>query len=125
MKDGGPAFPQISELGDVAATSKGMSHRDYLAAKAMEGMLAYNGFVGEYPQERAIQAYEQADEMLRAKHYRKTKYSANINLTVGELSLLHYALKRMDQDYGSVAKDLAKRLATIVNDREKEWEELD
>lgn len=34
INDGGPAFPQISELGDIAATSGGMSLRAYLAAHA-------------------------------------------------------------------------------------------
>lgn len=34
-EDGGAAFPQISELGDIAATSGGMTLRDWFAGQAL------------------------------------------------------------------------------------------
>lgn len=43
--DGGPAFPawELSGAGNPEMTCFGMTLRDYFAAKAMQGMLAYPG----------------------------------------------------------------------------------
>lgn len=42
--DGGLAFPiSVAMPGGVVAVDKGMTLRDYFAAKAMQGMLAYPG----------------------------------------------------------------------------------
>ena len=58
---GGPAFPQPD---NIVLTYKGMTLRDYFAAKAMQTLAAYE----EYPPERAAyRAYDYADAMLRAR----------------------------------------------------------
>jgi hypothetical protein len=38
INDGGPAFPSLRELGDIATTDDGMALRDYFAAKALQGL---------------------------------------------------------------------------------------
>ena len=79
-KDGGPAFP-ISEWHLKSANGKvthpdwrGMTLRDYFAAKALAGMLAYPGdeHSGNYNNnctfdDLASIAYIYADAMLRAR----------------------------------------------------------
>lgn len=68
--DGGPAFPIGDMHGEV-----GMSLRDYFAAAALQGMLAYshvNPSTGNYHencslQDAAAQAYEYADAMIEAR----------------------------------------------------------
>ena len=66
--DGGPAFPLFPEtqVGHAAAF-KGMSMRDYFAAKAMQGLLtADTGWT--MPVETVAElAYDQADAMLEAR----------------------------------------------------------
>lgn len=76
-KDGGPAFP-VPMGADWPECDRGMSLRDYLAAKAMAATLsdAVNVHcVGELAKERnadpcdviAAAAYDYADAMLRAR----------------------------------------------------------
>jgi hypothetical protein len=67
IKDGGPAFPQIAELGDIAYTTGGMTLRDYFAAKAMAAFIGNNdrGLI-DMPWV-AEGAYKIADAMLRAR----------------------------------------------------------
>ena len=62
---GGPAFPTINY---AAVYSEGMSLRDYFAAKAMQGMLAY-AFLHPLAMEDgcARDAYAMADAMLKAR----------------------------------------------------------
>ena len=66
MNKNEPAFPQISELGDIAATSQGMTLRDYFAAKAMQGMVSAKLNYG-YLSRMARDAYDIADAMLEAR----------------------------------------------------------
>jgi hypothetical protein len=74
IKDGGPAFPVLRD--DVAQNDAwgGMTLRDYFAAKALTGLLSYPGDAqrGSYhnnssPEYVALDAYEYADAMLRAR----------------------------------------------------------
>jgi hypothetical protein len=85
--DGGPAFGQVVALrcvrvemnGDTdwepeAMTIGGLSTRDYFAAKAMAGMLAYPGCESRgshhnnnTPDGVAAMAYKYADAMLKAR----------------------------------------------------------
>ena len=55
---GGPAFPAPYGVGHV--TTKGMTLRDYFAAKAMQGLLQY----AYTHADRASVAYKAADAML-------------------------------------------------------------
>ena len=62
---GGPAFPTLAVVGDVAASEGGTTIRDYFAAKAMQGAIPTrpNG----YEMDTAIMArwaYAMADAML-------------------------------------------------------------
>ena len=59
--NGGFAFPT-----DRALQAKGMTLRDYFAAKAMAGMIANPGNEGE-PKFFASIAYEMADAMLKER----------------------------------------------------------
>ncbi|AXY83341.1 hypothetical protein [Acidovorax phage ACPWH] len=68
-KDGGPAYPTLMKLGDMAVAEGGMSLRDYLASQALAGM--YAAFkhwprIGEH-ERVANEAYQAADAMLRAR----------------------------------------------------------
>ena len=68
IKDGGPAFP-ITHAGNTCATT-GMTLRDYFAAKAMEGFIAYATHKGIYAppdEELANVSYQLADAMLKAR----------------------------------------------------------
>jgi hypothetical protein len=80
--DGGPAFPCIwgndgdqnamAPDGSVvppghATTIPGMSLRDYFAAKAMLGYLAYNADVSDNNDKLAEWSYATADAMLKAR----------------------------------------------------------
>jgi hypothetical protein len=67
---GGPAFPSEGGSGNIWS-DKGMTMRDYFAAKAMEGIYASNT---EHDHEDAHifdavaeAAYKQADAMLKAR----------------------------------------------------------
>ena len=65
VKDnGGPAFPVI---GHNVIVNKGMSLRDFFAAKAMMGMSANPGFNDYNLAKIAELSYKQADEMLKAR----------------------------------------------------------
>ena len=64
---GGAAFPFIDSASPLEHS--GMTLRDYFAAKAMQGLLAgllANGMDVEF-QSIAINAYHQADPMLKAR----------------------------------------------------------
>jgi hypothetical protein len=61
-KTGGPAFPNEGGTGNLW-NDKGMTLRDYFAAKAMQGIL----FEGLEPEETAKWSYEMADAMLKAR----------------------------------------------------------
>jgi hypothetical protein len=66
---GGPAFPYEYKYGDgTAQRCDGMTLRDYFAAKAMQGMLAYAYFQPLGMEDRyAHDAYVMADAMLKAR----------------------------------------------------------
>ncbi|MFA8336363.1 hypothetical protein [Burkholderia cenocepacia] len=73
INDGGPAFPFV-EPSTECNVANGMTLRDYFAAKAMAGMLAYPGCESRgshhnnnTPDGVATMAYEYADSMLRAR----------------------------------------------------------
>jgi hypothetical protein len=60
------AFPLAFDLdADASDIERGMTLRDYFAAKAMLGYM--NDCYDLEPTERATAAYEQADEMLKAR----------------------------------------------------------
>lgn len=63
IKDGGRAFPQAT--GD----NKGMTLRDYFAARAMVKLIGFNSFDGKvmFDGGDAREAYRIADTMLRAR----------------------------------------------------------
>ena len=64
---GGPAFP-LPNVPQSWASGKGMTLRDYFAAKAMQGMLAACSGWSESQQERLAKcSYAMADEMLKEK----------------------------------------------------------
>lgn len=71
-KTGGSAFPRTKYLADEhpIGYEKGMTLRDYFAAKAMQGMNARDGFdAGQAsPEQRAKLAYIEADAMLKARN---------------------------------------------------------
>ena len=61
-----PAFPvQSIYIEDQETNSRGMTLRDYMAAKAMQAMETRNASGTDYS--RAIRAYEIADAMLKAR----------------------------------------------------------
>jgi hypothetical protein len=69
--NGGPAFP-LNELnqttGDICAQHFGVTVRDYMAAKAMQGLCATLTGAGTPKWDLlAIEAYEMADAMLAAR----------------------------------------------------------
>ena len=70
---GGPAFAQQLECNrDGYAVTGGMTLRDYFAAKAMQGILGSDKYVGligvnRYEQRTAEDAYKMADAMLKAR----------------------------------------------------------
>jgi hypothetical protein len=80
IKDGGPAFPCDEQIRDsmIYQPERGMSLRDYFAAKAMQSRLsAYESLVPlheyakdtgqEFAKVVADQSYDMADAMLRAR----------------------------------------------------------
>ena len=79
LTDGGPAFPQISELGDIAATSGGMSLRDYIAVNALNALISKAPFFDsegehgkaidmvQFKEDMSVSAYCYADAMLEAR----------------------------------------------------------
>jgi hypothetical protein len=63
-----PAFPSSVDDGETVKYMLGMSLRDYFAARAMQTILAAGGVIDhEYFWENAQLAYQQADEMLKAR----------------------------------------------------------
>ena len=74
-KDGGPAFAAqefvtgFDEQPPVMAQRfhRGMSLRDYFAAKVMQGLVACPNYDAQTYSAAAQEAYKQADAMLRAR----------------------------------------------------------
>jgi hypothetical protein len=62
INDGGPAFPSAVLFDQAIVDSKGMTLRDYFAAKAINEVGWYNNI-----NQSAIMAYEIADAMLKAR----------------------------------------------------------
>jgi hypothetical protein len=63
-----PAFPAMHY--DLAGNEHGLTMRDYFAAKAMQGFIAYATHKGIYAppdDELAIASYQLADAMLKAR----------------------------------------------------------
>lgn len=72
IKDGGAAFPQISELGDIAVTSPGMTLRDWFAGQALVGIINACALDTRRDGERtenmfARKAFSIADAMIAAR----------------------------------------------------------
>lgn len=72
IDDGGPAFPTLTweRLGDEIGYSQvgGLTLRDYFAAKAMQGSLAFFGGGEEaWMQSMTVRCYAIADAMLAAR----------------------------------------------------------
>lgn len=77
MSDGGPAFPFDGSVedGEIVPRSKGMSLRDWFAAHALTGILAYpggdrSGSCTEHQVAKA--AYLYADAMLASREKKAT-----------------------------------------------------
>ena len=64
-----PAFPSQSVyIEDQETNSRGMTLRDYMAAKAMQGIIQYGPWSDEQDMRQiAVCAYLQADAMLKAR----------------------------------------------------------
>ena len=62
--NGGPAFGDLQQVGDVAMRDGGISIRDYFAAKAMQGMIASYGYLRSEVDVIAESAYDCADAMI-------------------------------------------------------------
>ena len=62
--DGGPAFPATFDMAD---DGRGMTLRDYFAAKAMQGALAGRTFDFDCVEQESAFAYRLADSMLKAR----------------------------------------------------------
>jgi hypothetical protein len=69
MNTGGPAFPvQSVYIEDQETNSRGMTLRDYFAAKAMQGLIASNDDgAGDRIDDVPRYAYLIADSMLKAR----------------------------------------------------------
>ncbi len=68
IPDGGPAFPSVvMDRESVAGPERGMSLRDYFAAKAMQGYRASSTYATQSDLTIAQWAYKQADAMLTAR----------------------------------------------------------
>lgn len=65
--NGGPAFGEFKQVGDVAMRDGGISIRDYFAAKAMQGMIASYGYLRGEVDVIAESAYDCADAMLKER----------------------------------------------------------
>lgn len=68
-----PAFPRSRPDGQLGAIQRGMSLRDYFAAKALQGFLANpdENIVTEQAYRIAAQAYEFADLMMKERSKKK------------------------------------------------------
>ena len=73
--DGGPAFPSDAACSSwmCRKPSSGMSLRMYLAAKAMQGQIAFEGMEGCDPKHIAAMSFELADAMLKEREKGTTK----------------------------------------------------
>lgn len=67
IEDGGPAFPQYIPEDACGSAYEGISARDYFAAAALTGMMAYGMTEKLDPDELAHDAYCTADAMLSAR----------------------------------------------------------
>ena len=65
--NGGPAFGELQQVGDVAMRDGGLSIRDYFAAKAMQGMIAAVGYHRGEVDFMAESAYDCADALLKER----------------------------------------------------------
>lgn len=68
--NGGPAFPWGGDLNDCPTINLGMTLRDYLAAKVMQGILSnssIHSISGFNPEREAIDAYMFADAMIKER----------------------------------------------------------
>lgn len=71
---GGPAFPNsVKVTNEGFAELRGMTLRDYFAAKAMQGLLQHTA---ESIHQLAGESYDIADAMLQAKNKAKAKEQA-------------------------------------------------
>ena len=61
------AFPWQIDNGETMRGHKGMTLRDYFAAKAMQGMLSENSGIRYPNEELAMFAYAVADAMMKAR----------------------------------------------------------
>ena len=61
--NGGPAFGEFQQVGDVAMRDGGLSIRDYFAAKAMQGVLSSPSDPASF-EAVGVFAYKVADAML-------------------------------------------------------------
>jgi len=68
MKEtGGPAFPVPSRSPEIMPT-QGMTLRDYLAAKALQGLLSNKAYPKHFlPEDDATYCYRIADAMLKER----------------------------------------------------------
>jgi hypothetical protein len=65
-QDGGPAFPAMHF--DLAENERGMTLRDYFAAKAMQGVFTNPVESSEHGKDYiAMHAYKMADAMIKAR----------------------------------------------------------
>ena len=73
INDGGPAFARPSWPGAMGGWQNGMSLRDYFAAKALQGLLAFPGmeYADAPPEVAARDAYAMADAMLAAREQQR------------------------------------------------------
>jgi hypothetical protein len=70
-----PAFPHVADILQVdgntvlvkTLTQNGMTLRDYMAARAMQGMYANGSFPTGIMLDTAKEAYEMADAMMKAR----------------------------------------------------------
>ena len=68
VNTGGPAFPVTIENGLSAGGDRGMTLRDYFAAKVVQGMLASGNLPKSVQDEElAVAGYQVADAMLKAR----------------------------------------------------------
>lgn len=66
--NGGPAFGEFQQVGEVAIRDGGISVRDYFAAKAMQGMIAAVGYHRGEVDFMAESAYDCADAMIKERN---------------------------------------------------------
>lgn len=67
INNGGPAFPTDTDNYGSNYSGKGMTLRDYFAAKAMQGMVTAEFGTPYQPRLWAKTAYDMADAMLEAR----------------------------------------------------------